>query len=130
MIGDKPLVNPYCSSDIFVRFNFSRRQYSNNFPMTAVTVYRCNCLQDNLESLSFFNTGVNIPVLNAAGTDFDFRILLNNGVIYSDSMSLPYLKCSAHKPYSSGDFPLFNFRTEVSTSGTVNIISFKFSSFG
>ena len=38
MIGYKPLVNPYCSSDIFVRFNFSRRQYSNNFPMTAVTV--------------------------------------------------------------------------------------------
>ena len=38
MIGDKPLVNPYCSSDIFVRFNFSRRQYSNNFPMAAVTV--------------------------------------------------------------------------------------------
>ena len=38
MIGDKPLVNQYCNSDIFVRFNFSRRQYSNNFPMTAVTV--------------------------------------------------------------------------------------------
>ena len=72
IIGDRPLVNPYCNSDIVVQFNFSRRQYSNKFPITAVAVIPL-LLFTGQESLSFYNTVVNIPVLNAAGTDFYSR---------------------------------------------------------